>query len=231
LIKGPNPATEGKIIENREVNLMTGKINLLTMKKVIGLVLLLIVLVAVSGCTQQTKTVPATTVAPTEVTTTVETVVETTVEAPVATIVETPVVTTAEPTPEITVNSTAVPVTTGAALVSMTPSTKITTVHIVNGTFSPATLVVLPGTGITWVNDDLAVHSVKMIGEHAGKFNSGDIVKGASWSYSFGENEGTFQYADGYHLNVTGVIIVKKGDSLLGNVVSSTPYVTSNATW
>jgi len=221
------------------VNLMSGRINLLYMKKVIGLVLLLIVLVAVSGCTQQTQTVPATTVAPTEIATTVATVAETpeptAIETPVETTAEVLVETVAESTTGVTTNvtaeSTAVPSTTGNAVASMTPSTKITTIHIVNNTFSPATLMILPGTGITWVNDDKTVHSVKVIGEHKGKFNSGDIMTGAGWGYSFGETEGTFEYADGYNPNMTGVIIVKKGDSLSGKVVSSTPYVTSNSKW
>jgi plastocyanin len=205
------------------------------MKKVIGLVLLLIVLVAVSGCTNQTKTAPATTVAPTEVVTTVETVAETpaqtAVETPVETVAATPVETTVEPAANVTAVSTAAPAATVTAVASMTPSTKITTVHIVNNSFSPATLMILPGTGITWVNDEATVHSVKMIGEHAGKFNSGDIVKGGSFGYTFGETVGTYEYADGHNPNLTGVIIVQKGDSLIGKVVSSSTYVTSNATW
>jgi plastocyanin len=206
---------------------MTGRINLLVMKKVIGLVLLLIVLVAVSGCTQQTKTVPATTVAPTEVVTTAETVVET--------IAETPVETTAEATPEITAESTTIPATTVpatpvTAAVTMTPSTKITTVHIVNNSFSPSILMILPGTGITWINDDSAIHSVKATGSSKGKFNSGDIPKGVQFGYTFGESEGTFEYADGYNPNVTGMIIVKKGESFYGQGAPVT-YMTSNATW
>ena len=205
------------------------------MKKVIGLVLLLIVLVAVSGCTNQTKTAPATTVAPTEVATVVETVAETPVETPVETTVETvaetPAETTAQPAEtNVTVETTAAPAATVTAVADLTPSTKITTIHIVNNSFSPATLMILPGTGITWVNDEATVHSVKMIGEHAGKFNSGDIVKGGSFGYTFGESEGTFEYADGYNPNLTGVIIVKKGSTFYGQRTPS-PYLTSNASW
>jgi plastocyanin len=197
------------------------------MKKVIGLVLLLVVLVAVSGCTQQTKTATATTVAPTAVATPIETTVEvTTAEVTTEIPVENTTVaaneTVAQPTTEATAAAAAV-------TAAMTPSTKVTVIHIANNTFTPATLMVLPGTGITWVNDDNTVHSVKMVGEHAGKFNSGDLVAGARWGYSFGDAEGTFQYADGYNLNVTGTIIVKKGDSLVGNVPVTT--VTGNNTW
>jgi plastocyanin len=213
---------------------MTGRINLFYMKKVIGLVLLLIVLVAFSGCTQQTKA-PETTVVTTAVVTTAETVVEETpaeilAETPVETIAETPAETAAAATPEVTAEATTAPAAAVTAEAILTPSTKITTIHIVNGTFNPATLVVLPGTGITWTNDEATVHSVKVIGTYAGKFNSGDIVKGGSWGYTFGESEGTFQYADGYNPNLTGVIIVKKGSTFYGQRTPA-PYITSNSSW
>jgi plastocyanin len=202
------------------------------MKKVIGLVLLLIVLVAVSGCTQQAKTATttATTVAPTTIATPVETTVE---ETPVEVTTEVPVEATAasaNETAAVETENVTPAATVAAVTASMTPSTKVTVIHIANNTFTPATLMILPGTGITWVNDDSTVHSVRMVGEHAGKFNSGDIVPGGRWGYSFGDAEGTFQYADGYNLNVTGVIIVKKGDSLVGNI-PVTKYVTSNQSW
>lgn len=203
------------------------------MKKVIGLVLLLVVLVAVSGCTQQTKTAPATTAAPTEVVTTVETPAETTVAAaPVETTAEVtmPAETTAVPAAEVTNATVAAPTATATVLASMTPSTKITVIHIANNSFSPATLMVLPGTGITWVNDDRTVHSVKVIGEHKGKFNSGDIAPTARWGYTFSEAEGTFEYTDGYNPNATGVIIVKKGESFYGQGTPTT-LVTSTANW
>lgn len=205
--------------------------NLLDMKKIIGLFILIIALALVSGCTQQTTTKPVTTVATMEVPTVIETSVETTV-APTeeATIVETSVETSSvEANVTAPVEETAS--VTQAITAAMTPSTKVTVIHIANNTFSPATLMVLPGTGITWVNDDSTVHSVKVIGEHAGMFNSGDIAaKVGRWGYTFSQKEGTYEYADGYNLNVTGVIIVKKGDSFAG-MGTPTTYMTSNATW
>jgi len=57
-----------------------------------------------------------------------------------------------------------------------------------------------------------------------------DIIPTAQWGYDFGEAEGTFEYADGYNLNVTGIIIVKKGESFVGMGTPVT-YMTSNATW
>jgi len=204
------------------------------MKKFIGLLILVIVLVAVSGCTQPTTTPPVTTTAATEIPPVVETTVEETATPTIEETLETTPVETTVATNEtaaVTNETTVVPTVTEIITAGMTPSTKITVIHIVNNTFSPSPLMVLPGTRITWVNDDTKVHSVKMIGEHAGKFNSGEIASTARWGYDFGDAEGTFEYADGTNMNVTGVIIVKKGDSLGGNVVNSTPYVTSNATW
>jgi plastocyanin len=198
------------------------------MKKVIGLFILIIVLVAVSGCTQQTKTAPVTTAAPTAVPTTEATTVATAV--PTTEVVAATTVTATE----TTVANVTAPVDTTAAptvtpTLSMTPSTKVTTIHIVNGTFTPSVLMVLPGTGITWINDDHAIHSVKMIGDHQGMFNSGDIAGGATWGYTFGETEGTYQYTDGYNTNVTGTIIVKAGDILYGGPTEVATATTTNS--
>jgi len=204
------------------------------MKKIIGFLILVIVLVAASGCSQPAKTTPETTTVVTEVPTPVPTPVETTV---VPTAAETTEVTTAETT--IVPNETAPAVTETTAVVAektaivtagMTPSTKVLVVHIANNTFTPSLLMVLPGSRITWINDDITVHSVKAIGASQGKFNSMDISPKAQWGYDFGENEGTFEYADGYNMNVTGVIIVKKGESFYG-MGTPTTYMTSNATW
>ncbi len=204
------------------------------MKKIIGLFILIIALAMVSGCTQPTATPPATTVATTEVPTVVETTEEITA-APTeeTTTIETPVETStivSEVTAPVEENVTAT-ITAPAITAAMTPSTKVTVIHIVNNSFSPATLMVLPGTGISWVNDDSTVHSIKTIGDNSPKFNSGDIAaKTGRWSYTFSQKEGSIEYTDGYNLNVTGVIIVRKGDSFSG-MGTPTTYMTSNATW
>jgi plastocyanin len=84
-----------------------------------------------------------------------------------------------------------------------------------NSTFVPLELTVLPGTGITWVNDDDKVHAVKTIGTYAGKFNSGDILPGAIWSYTFGKQEGSFEFTCSYHPEMKGTIIIKKAETSL----------------
>lgn len=204
------------------------------MKKILGFLILVIVLVAASGCTQPAKTAPEATTVVTEVPTPVMTPVETTVvptatETTTVTAVETTVAPN-ETTPAVTETIAVVTEKTTIVTAGMTPSTKVLTVHIANNTFTPSVLMVLPGSRITWINDDTTVHSVKTIGAAQGKFNSMDIAPKAQWGYDFSEKEGTFEYADGYNMNITGVIIVKKGESFYG-MGTPTTYVTSNATW
>jgi plastocyanin len=190
------------------------------MKKFIGLLVLMIVLVMVSGCTQPAKTANVTTVVTTIVPTTLATTVPTTEATPVTTTV--PVATI---TQNITTMATTVATVAKTPAPVMTPSTKITTIYIRNNTFVPAELTVLPGTGVIWVNDDATVHAIKTTGSNAGKFSSGDFVKGVQWDYTFGESEGTFNVIDTYS-NATCVIIVKKGESLVGNNPTIKPITT-----
>jgi plastocyanin len=100
---------------------------------------------------------------------------------------------------------------------TLSPSTKVvTTFHMRNNAFVPQELTVLPGTGITWINDDDKVHTVKTIGTYAGKFNSGDILPGAQWGYTFGVQEGTYEFNCAYHPEMKGSVIIKKaGTSLI----------------
>jgi plastocyanin len=184
------------------------------MKEFIGLFVLVIVLAMISGCTQPAQNATVTT----PVTTVIPTVPSSTEATPAPTMepaqVTTPRNTAVMPTMVTTVARTPKPV--------MTPSTKITTIYIRNNSFVPNELMVLPGTGITWINDDSTVHAIKTTGSHKGMFNSGDFVKGSQWGYTFGENEGTFEIIDTYS-NSTCVIIIKKGEPVVG---SSTVFLT-----
>src|SRR5208337_2201910 len=199
----------------------------LSMKYCIGLVLLFIVLVAASGCTQQAKPAQVTTASTTVVTTvapTVETTVVTTVATPVPTTEIMANVTVANMTPSV--SPTELPPLTQTPTAVMTPSTTVTIIHIANNMFIPATLMVLPGTSVTWRNDDTIVHSVKA----TGIFNSGAMVPGASFSFSFGETPGTYQFVDGYYPNVTGTIIIQKGAPLVGgNIITAAPTPTTTS--
>jgi len=184
------------------------------MKTYIGLFILVIVLVAASGCTTQqanpnaTVTTLTTTVATTEIPTTVNTPLPTTVPTVKSTTVATPEVT-AITTPLATTRP------------SMTASTKVTTIHMKNNMFVPDQLTVLPGTGITWINDDSVTHIVKATGDAKGKFTSAEMISGANFIYTFGKETGTYEFADPAYPNMTGTIIVKQGETLWSTTNSS----------
>ena len=176
------------------------------MKKFIGFFILVIALVMISGCTQPAQPAAVTT----PVATTVVPTILPTLVTPAPTM---------EPTTIATPSTTAIVTTVATAVKTPIPvqtaSTRITTIYIRNNSFVPQLLTVLPGTGITWINDDATVHAIKATGTHAGMFNSGDFVKGAQWGYTFGANEGTFEIIDTYS-NATCMIIIKKGELLSG---------------
>ena len=159
------------------------------MKKYIGLVILLIAFVCCMGCTQ-TQVPEAVTTPPTTVVTTIPTA-----ELTLATITL--------PTPLVT---TMVPVSTRTT----SPSGKVvTTISMRNNTFVPQELTALPGTGITWINDDSRVHSVISIGNDTGMFNSGEMLPGSQWMYTFGAHKGRYEFACSYHPEMKGAIIIK----------------------
>ncbi len=184
------------------INLITSNRNLFFMKKIFGLCILVIVLIVVSGCTSTpsapANTTVATTEAVTEATTAIPSAIPTESATPVATIAAPATITTIETT---------IPATPTAV---QTPLVTAKVIHIRNNTFVPPVTTVLPGTGITWINDDTANHAVKATGASAGMFNSGDIVSGTSWSNAFGANEVTITYADPKFPGMNGTIIVKK---------------------
>jgi len=183
------------------------------MKKFIGLCILVILLVAATGCTQQAKPAAETPVPTTVVATAVPTTVATTV--PPTTIVTTVVPTTAAPAANVTSVATTVAATATTPKAAATPSTKVTIIHIQNNTFVPNSLTVLPGTGITWINDDLTIHAIKTVTGTPFMFSSGDIVSGATYGYTFPSTPGSYGFIDTY-TNATGTIIIQNGDSVVG---------------
>ncbi|PKL69495.1 MAG: hypothetical protein CVV30_08045 [Methanomicrobiales archaeon HGW-Methanomicrobiales-1] len=177
------------------------------MKKLIGLFILVIVIAMISGCTQPAApavTTPEPTAVPT-VPPTVATPAPTMMQTPEQTMV--PTMTATESKPKIT----------------LVPQTKNTIIYMRNNTFVPKELTVLPGTGITWVNEDVTVHAVKSTGIHAGMFNSGDIIPGATWGNTFGASEGVFEFTCIYHPEMKGAIVVKQGASVVGAPTMETP--------
>jgi plastocyanin len=178
------------------------------MKRICGLCILVIFFLVATGCTQPapsaTTTTVATTVIPTEIATVnatpeptadVNATIEANVTAPIT-----------ETMAETTVIETPAPVQTAVVTAKI--------IHIRNNTFVPSATTVLPGTGITWVNDDNINHAVKASGANAGMFNSGDIAPGAQWGYTFGAKEGTFSFTDAKFPLMNGTIIIKTGKTL-----------------
>ena len=187
------------------------------MKRFFGLCIIVIMLVAASGCTQQATQPAATPVPAAEVTQEVT--------MPPATQEPVTVSTTSEVT-QVPVETQTVAAPAETPKPELTHS-KTTVIYIRNNTFVPDEMMVLPGTGITWVNEDSTVHIIKTLPDIGIKFTSSDIVKGASYGYTFSEKEGTYRYYDPY-TNATGVIIVKKGASVLGAPTLQTTVPVTN---
>lgn len=178
------------------------------MKTYIGLFILVMLLVAASGCTTQQAT-PAT--ATTTLTTTVAaTEVPTQITTPKPTAIPTEVPATVV-IPETTANISATPTPWSSATFS--PIRKLV-IHIKDNKYDPDSLVILPGTMVTWINDDSRVHVVKATGDSAGKFTSAELVSGAQFNYDFGETLGTYEFGDPAYPAMKGAIIVRKGDTL-----------------
>ncbi len=199
-----------------EIILFPEIIHLMSMKRSFGLCILLILLVAASGCTQPASPQPEpATAVPTDVPTAAATTAATPAQETTAPVV------TEEATPEATM----------AMTVVSTPIPQLTyakkpVIAIRNNTFVPHEILILPGTGITWINEDSTVHAVKTIPDTGIQFSSGDLIKGAAFGYTFGDREGTFSFIDPY-TNATGIIKVQKGASIVG---APTQQVTASAT-
>jgi plastocyanin len=71
--------------------------------------------------------------------------------------------------------------------------------------FKPASITVKTGTTITWKNNDAVPHTVT---ERNNMFDSGSLVSGATFSYTF-QTKGAYDYYCAVHLLMTGKIIVE----------------------
>jgi len=184
------------------------------MKLLMGFIILLVALVAVTGCTQPASTTTPATTAPTTVATAVPTTEVTaapTTEA-MANVTEVPVSNVTAPAANVTTAApTTVPTANVTANVTATPTaaSMVTTVKITATGFVPQTDVVLPGTGISFTNTDNASHSIMAIGSNAGMFNSGAIIPGSAFTYTFSGKNGAFVYQLDNNANITGTIIVQ----------------------
>jgi plastocyanin len=103
-----------------------------------------------------------------------------------------------------------------AALVAVAPrapsadAAKSAAVQIDNFHYTPAMLVVAPGTTVTWTNDDDSPHSVR---EKDGKFKSAALDTDDKFSQTF-TAPGEYEYFCSIHPYMTGKIVVRPAGSL-----------------
>src|SRR5262245_32080859 len=84
------------------------------------------------------------------------------------------------------------------------PSTTATAVSAADNRFEPPTLNVAPGTTVRWTNKGNHPHTVT---DRGGKFDSGDIAPGGTYSVTF-QNPGTYRYYCKHHKGMEGTIVV-----------------------
>jgi plastocyanin len=82
-------------------------------------------------------------------------------------------------------------------------------IQIDNFHYSPPTLVVAPGTTVTWTNEDDSPHSVR---EKDGKFKSAALDTDDKFSQTF-TALGEYEYFCSIHPYMTGKIVVKPAGS------------------
>ena len=86
-------------------------------------------------------------------------------------------------------------------------------IRIDNFSFTPPTLVVAPGTTVTWTNADDSPHSVR---EKDGKFKSAALDTNDTFSQTF-TAPGEYDYFCSIHPYMTAKIVVKTGAKLSSN--------------
>jgi plastocyanin len=85
------------------------------------------------------------------------------------------------------------------------PSAGQAAVKIDNFNFTPPTLIIPPGTTVTWTNDDDSPHSVR---EKDGKFKSAALDTDEKFSQTFAA-PGEYEYFCSIHPRMVGKIVVK----------------------
>ncbi len=88
-----------------------------------------------------------------------------------------------------------------------------TAVRIDNFNFTPPTLVVAPGTTVTWTNADDDVHTVV---EKDRKFKSAALDTDDTFSQTF-TTPGEYEYVCSLHPRMVGKIVVKPGGKTSSN--------------
>jgi plastocyanin len=95
----------------------------------------------------------------------------------------------------------------GSPSASETPAANSAEVKIDDFTYSPPTLVIRPGTRVTWTNADDDAHTVV---EKDRKFKSSALDTNDTFSQTFTE-PGEYEYFCSLHPRMVGKIVVKPG--------------------
>lgn len=82
----------------------------------------------------------------------------------------------------------------------------ISTIHIKNFAYVPATVTIRPGQTVRFVEDDDTPHTVTATDK---SFDSGNLNQKDSWRHTF-TAEGTYTYFCAYHPYMKGNVIVAK---------------------
>jgi plastocyanin len=85
----------------------------------------------------------------------------------------------------------------------------VASVTMNHNTFIPSEITVVPGTTVTWVNNENMPHTVLDLNK---AFRSKTLVKDASFSFTF-TTPGDYSYLCSIHPNMKGKVTVKPGAS------------------
>jgi plastocyanin len=85
----------------------------------------------------------------------------------------------------------------------------VETVAMDHNTFIPGEITVVPGTTVTWVNNEMMPHTVV---DQNKAFRSKTLAKDARFSFTF-TTAGDYDYLCSIHPNMKGKVIVKPGAS------------------
>lgn len=126
---------------------------------------------------------------------------------------------TSTPTAMPTSTSTPVTTTSSATVTSGTPvsypapdtsgnAVDTASVEIIYGAVIPAAISVLPGTTVTWDNQDGQIHTITSSFDSPQEFSSGNLGGGQNWSHTFSQI-GTYKYSLGNSASMPdGVVYV-----------------------
>lgn len=78
-------------------------------------------------------------------------------------------------------------------------------IQMKNFEYQPAEVKTRPGAELTWVNNDPVPHTITA---EDGSFDSGNIMQGESFTYTFKE-KGTFTYYCRIHPRMRGQVVVE----------------------